>query len=167
MTPFRRIGLIAALISGLSGTAYAQGTSLGFEGLKQDPGAPVEVTSESVVIDRASGKAVLEGNVLVVQGGLRMTAARIDVIYGTETRAVERLDASGGVTIVTEADAAESSDATYQVATGALVMTGNVLLTQGPGTISGDRLVADLRAGTGRMEGRVKTLFNSGGKAGN
>jgi lipopolysaccharide export system protein LptA len=34
-----------------------------------------------------------------------------------------------------------------------------VVLTQGPATITGDRLVADLRAGTGRIEGRVRTVF--------
>ena len=59
-------------------------------------------------------------------------------------------------------EAAESAEATYDVASGALVMSGSVLLTQGKATIAGERLVADLRSGTGQMEGRVKTVFQPG-----
>ncbi|RRH73495.1 lipopolysaccharide transport periplasmic protein LptA [Falsigemmobacter faecalis] len=167
MYPLRRTGLILALFLGLSGAAFAQGTALGFSGLKQDPGAPVEVTSETLSIDRDAGRAILEGDVLVIQGDMRLTAPRVEVIYGTEGQQIKEIHAQGGVTIVTAADAAEAREARYDVATGGLVMSGNVLLTQGPSTISGERMVADLRAGTGRMEGRVKTLFNTEPKAGN
>jgi len=41
-------------------------------------------------------------------------------------------------------------------------MTGNVLLTQGPNTLGGDRLTVDLEAGSGRMEGNVRTIFQTG-----
>lgn len=168
MRAYRPFALCAALLSlSLSGAALAQGAAVGFSGLKQDPGAQVEVTADQLTLDRAAGGAVLEGNVLVVQGNLRMTAARIDVRYKADGTGVEHLQASGGVTLVTATDAAEAQAATYDVASGALVMTGNVLLTQGPTVISGEKLIADLRAGTGRMEGRVKTLFNTDGKAAN
>lgn len=167
MYSLRRTGLTLALLSGLSGAALAQGTSVGFSGLKQDPGAPVEVTSETLSIDRDAGLAILEGEVLVIQGEMRLTAPRVEVIYGTEGQQIKEIHAQGGVTIVTAADAAEAREARYDVATGGLVMSGDVLLTQGPSTIAGERLVADLRSGTGRMEGRVKTLFNTQPKAGN
>jgi lipopolysaccharide export system protein LptA len=98
---------------------------------------------------------------------MRLTAPRVEVIYGTEGQQIKEIHAEGGVTIVTATDAAEAREARYDIATGALVMSGSVLLTQGPSTIAGERLVADLRAGTGRMEGRVKTLFNTEPKAGN
>jgi lipopolysaccharide export system protein LptA len=44
-------------------------------------------------------------------------------------------------------------------------MTGSVLLTQGRNAIAGERLVLDLKAGTGVMEGRVKTVFTPGSAA--
>ena len=41
-------------------------------------------------------------------------------------------------------------------------MTGDVILTQGPNALSGERLIVDLTSGTGRMEGRVRTIFQTG-----
>lgn len=159
---------LTALALALSaGLALAQGMAVGFGGLKQDPGAPVEVTADGLTVDQAQGRAVFDGNVLVVQGELRMTAARVEVAYGDSGQGIRQLNATGGVTLVTAAEAAESREATYEVASGALVMTGAVLLTQGQATIAGDRLVADLRAGTGQMEGRVRTVFQPGTKSGN
>jgi lipopolysaccharide export system protein LptA len=41
-------------------------------------------------------------------------------------------------------------------------MTGDVLLTQSGSALSGQKLVIDLKAGTGVMEGRVQTVFQPG-----
>jgi len=41
--------------------------------------------------------------------------------------------------------------------------TGDVILTQGVNALSGQKLTADLNTGSGRMEGRVKTIFQTGG----
>ena len=38
-------------------------------------------------------------------------------------------------------------------------MTGDVLLTQGANALSSERLRIDLNAGTGALEGRVRTIF--------
>jgi lipopolysaccharide export system protein LptA len=164
---FRALALALPLLSAGVGPGLAQGVAVGFGGLRQDPGVPVEVTSDSLTVDQATGRAVFDGNVLVVQGALRMTAARVEVSYATGGQGIARMQASGGVTLVTAAEAAEAREAVYEVATGALVMSGAVLLTQGQATIAGERLVADLRAGTGQMEGRVKTVFQPGTKGGN
>ena len=156
----------AALMAMVAGPLMAQGAQVGFAGLRQNPAAPVEVTSDSMSVEQAEGRAVFSGDVLVVQGDLRITAAEITVEYGEGGRGIGVIHARGGVTVVTPADAAEAREATYSVATGALVMTGDVLLTQGASAISGQRLVADLRTGTGTMEGRVRTVFTPGGGAG-
>jgi lipopolysaccharide export system protein LptA len=147
--------------------AMAQGMAVGFGGLRQDTAAPIEVTSDSLTVDQATGRAVFDGNVLVIQGALRMTAARVEVSYGDDGQGIRNMQATGGVTLVTAAEAAESREASYDVGAGALVMSGAVLLTQGQATITGERLVADLRAGTGQMEGRVKTVFQPGKQGGN
>ena len=41
-------------------------------------------------------------------------------------------------------------------------MEGDVLLTQGQNALSSEQLSIDLNAGTGRLEGRVKTIFVPG-----
>jgi lipopolysaccharide export system protein LptA len=164
---FRALAVALPLVAAGADIAAAQGMAVGFGGLRQDTAAPVEVTSDSLTVDQASGRAVFEGKVLVVQGALRMTAERVEVSYAENGQGIQRMQATGGVTLVTAAEAAEAAEAIYEVATGALVMSGSVLLTQGQATIAGERLVADLRAGTGQMEGRVKTVFQPGTKGGN
>ncbi|MFN6979141.1 MAG: lipopolysaccharide transport periplasmic protein LptA [Gemmobacter sp.] len=149
----------AIVLAMTAGGAAAQGAAVGFDGLRQDPSAPVEVTSEELSVDQARGAAVFTGNVVVVQGALRLAAGSVTVEYDTGGTGIRRMTATGGVTFATADDAAESREATYDVASGALVLTGDVVLTQGPATITGERLVADLVAGTGRMEGRVRTVF--------
>lgn len=141
----------------LPGALLAQGAGISLGTANFDSDAPVDVTSDSLSLDQDSGEAVFEGNVLVVQGDLRMSAGRIVVDYGDD--GVSELTASGGVTLVTPTEAAEAREAVYTVATGNAVMMGDVLLTQGQAAISGDRLVIDLKSGAGRMEGNVRTVL--------
>jgi lipopolysaccharide export system protein LptA len=43
------------------------------------------------------------------------------------------------------------------------VLTGDVMLTQGRSAMAGQKLVINLKDGTGVMEGRVQTTFVPGG----
>ncbi len=144
--------------------AAGQGASVAFGGIRADTGLPVEVTADQLSVNQTEGTAVFSGNVLVGQGEMRLSAAEVLVEYGTEDQSrIERLHAKGGVTLVSGAEAAESEEAVYTIDSGEVVMTGNVLLVQGGNTISGQKLVVDLATGTGRMEGRVKTVLQPGG----
>ena len=64
--------------------------------------------------------------------------------------------------MVTEAEEIEAQEANYTLETGAIIMSGHVLLSQGRNLLSGDQLFVDLEAATGRMEGNVRTTFQSG-----
>lgn len=155
---FRRLCLALVLALGPV-PALAQGAEVAFAGLRQDPSLPVEITADSLAVDQTAKTALFTGKVVAVQGELRLEAAEVRVEYRADGRGIERLTATGGVTLATAADAAQSREAVYAVGSGEMVMTGDVLLTQGQSAISGQRLVMDLRAGTGRMEGRVQTVF--------
>lgn len=54
--------------------AHAQGTDITFGGLKQDTSLPVEVTADSLQVDQANGAATFDGNVLIAQGDMRLSA---------------------------------------------------------------------------------------------
>ncbi len=127
-----------------------------------DPEAPVEVTSDTLSVDQATGAAVFSGNVVVAQGDLRLQAGEVEVSYDEEGGQIARLLATGGVTLATAAEAAEAQEADYDLAAGTLTLSGEVLLTQGPSAISADRMVVDLEAGTARMEGNVRTVLQRG-----
>jgi lipopolysaccharide export system protein LptA len=160
MRPFPILRAAALAAGTLAGAAAAQeGAAIGFEGLRQDPATPIEVTADGLTVDQAKGTAVFAGNVVVVQGALRLGADEMRVEYDPAGTGIRRITATGGVTFATATDAAEAREAVYDVEAGALTMRGDVVLTQGAVTITGERLAADLRAGTGRMEGRVRTVF--------
>ena len=96
------------------------------------------------------------------QGDLRLSASRVQVVYDGTGGGISRLSASGGVTFVTATEAAESQNAEYDLDAGTLVMTGEVLLTQGASAISADSMRINLSDGSAQMDGRVRTIFNQG-----
>lgn len=161
-----RIVILSAILSLSASGAMAQAANIALGTGGFSAKLPVEVTADEFSVDQATGKAVFDGNVLVVQGDLRMSAGRVTIEYAQEDGAangISRLLATGGVTFVTASDAAEAKDAVYSVADGIVTMTGEVILTQGQNAISGDKLVVNLTSGDGRMEGRVRTVFTPSG----
>lgn len=152
--------LVFALL--LPAAAHAQG-QVALGGLNADPDAPVEVTAESLTVDQTARRAVFAGNVVIGQGDMRIAAGRVEVIYDDTQGDIARLIASGGVTFVTATEAAEAAGADYDLTTGLLTLSGNVLLTQGASALAADRMVIDLNAGTAVMEGNVRTVFGQDG----
>lgn len=154
--------IIAALFSTLifALPALAQ-TAIGFGGVAHDSSAQIEVTSDSLSVDQITGNAVFAGNVIVIQGDMRMAAEEVSVSYGAEDAAqqIDQVLATGGVLLTRGQDAAEGNRAEYSVGSGSMVLIGDVLITQGRTAISGDRLSIDLNTGNGTVEGRVRTVL--------
>ena len=159
-----RLAALALGVAVLASAAYGQGATVAFGGIKSDTSQPVEVTADQLAVNQTDGTATFTGNVVVIQGDLRLGASTVRVEYATDDRTrVERIVASGGVTLVSADEAAEAKDAVYTVANGQVVMTGDVLLTQNGGTIAGQKLSVDLKTGTGQMDGRVRTIISPKG----
>ena len=135
---------------------------MAFGTITQDTTAPVEVTSDELSVDQETGRAVFVGNVIVGQGELRLAAQKVTVIYREESAGIERMIATGNVTLVSSLDAAEAERADYTIDSGEIIMTGNVLLTQGLSAIASDKMVIYLKDGTANMTGRVKTILQTG-----
>ncbi|MGJ8617055.1 MAG: LptA/OstA family protein [Sulfitobacter sp.] len=143
--------------------ANAQGANVAFGTIRQDTGLPVEVTADNLSVDQSTGTAIFTGNVLIGQGEMRLSAARVLVVYRAENKGIARLEATGGVTLVSGPDAAESERADYNIDDGTIVMSGNVLLAQGASALSADKMSVRLSDGTAQMSGRVKTILQTGG----
>lgn len=155
--------VLAVLCLVIANAAAAQ-VGIGFGGVAHDSDQPVEVTADSLAIDQTSGRAVFEGNVIIVQGDLRMAAGRVEVIYseGDEGRDVEQVVATGGVLVTRGEDAAEGSEARYDIDGATLTMSGDVLVTQGATAVAGDRMTVDMTTGNGTVAGRVRTVLDPG-----
>lgn len=154
---------LIALAVPLWALAQNQGTQIAFGAKKQDPSTPVQVTSDQLTVNQTEGTALFTGNVVVIQGDLKMTAPKVLVDYtkgnGAQKGQISRVHASDGVTLTDGIEDAEGKDAVYTVESGKVVMTGDVIVTQGQNATSGQRLDIDLRSGQGVMQGRVQTVF--------
>ena len=100
----KMIALCAGLF--LANSAVAQ-TNIALGGLTVDTTAAIEVIADSLSVDQDTGIAIFDGNVMIGQGDLRITAGRVQVVYGTDTSQIARLVATNGVTFVTATEAAE------------------------------------------------------------
>jgi lipopolysaccharide export system protein LptA len=154
----RWIALFAVL---LASSVTAQ-TNIDLGGITTDPNAAVEVAADSLSVNQETGTAIFDGNVVSGQGVLRIAAGRAEVVYDGASGNIASFAASGGVTFATATEAAEAQNATYDLTNGQLILTGEVLLTQGPSALSADRMTIDVNTGNAQMEGRVRTVFQQG-----
>jgi len=155
--------IIGFVLTMWSTAVFAQGTNVAFGTFKSDPTLPVEVTADTLDVNQADGSAQFNGNVLVGQGEMRLSANKVLVIYNQEAGGIQRLEATGNVVLVNGPDAAESDRAEYTIDSGIIVMTGNVLLTQGQNALTSQRMTVNLITGTANMAGRVKTILKADG----
>jgi lipopolysaccharide export system protein LptA len=162
----RTCALGATISVALAFGAFAQGTSITLGVNNHDSSQPVEITSEELQVDQESGSAIFSGNVMVGQGDITLTCETMRVEFGADPETgkneIRVIRMSGGVTFVSKDEAAESDAAVYTLTNDLLVMTGNVLVTQGSTALSSDKLTYNLKTGTGVMEGRVKTILQQG-----
>lgn len=140
-------------------SSLAQGSQVAFGNTQQDSSLPVEVTAETLDVNQSDNTAVFTGNVVIGQGEMRLSAPRVLVVYKADQSGIQRLEARGGVTIVSGQDAAEGNEADYNIDSGIIELRGDVLLVQGPQALTSDKMLVDTRAGTARMTGRVKTVL--------
>ncbi|RMA42836.1 LptA/OstA family protein [Rhodophyticola porphyridii] len=144
--------------------AFAQ-VNIGFGDVAHDATQSIEVTADALTLNQETGNAVFTGNVIIVQGDLRIAAGEVTVFYNTEdggAQDVSRVEATGGVLVTRGVDAAEGQSAAYEVASSLMTLSGGVLVTQGATAISGDRMVVNMATGDGTVEGRVRTVLQQG-----
>ena len=166
----RGIGLACVLTIGAAGAVSAQ-TNVATGGFRNpEPDAPVEVVSDRLDLTQNAGTALFTGNVVATQGAMRLTAQWLLVEYvlledGSLGDEIKTITARDQVLLVTPTEAAEGDEAVYMPLRNEIVLTGNVLLTQGVNTVAGDRMVVDLETGIGEVEGRVRSVLQPAGRS--
>jgi lipopolysaccharide export system protein LptA len=122
---------------------------------RHDSNAPVNFDAGRIEVQDRADRVVLSGAVRVEQAGLVLNAARMTVAYrnvgGIE---IDRIDASGGVTIRKAGDTATGNAAIYDLNRRIITLIGNVKLTQGSNRLSGGRVIIDLESGRSTIDGR-------------
>jgi lipopolysaccharide export system protein LptA len=165
-----RLPALAALLLAVAPAAGQQGRSAlgGF-----NSNAPVDVGADRIEVQDRADRAIFSGSVIARQGNMTLNAARLTVVYANQSGIqIKRLEASGGVTLRTPSETAQSQFAIYDLDRGIVTMIGGVTLTQSANRVQGARLVLDLDshravmdgggAGGGRVTGRF-TVPRRGG----
>jgi len=153
--------LSAALLG--SGIALAQDGVSALKG--HDSKAPIDVAADRAEAQDRADRAIFAGNVVVKQGELTLRTARLTVAYATQNGLdVNRVDASGGVTIVSPSETAKGDFAVYDLDEGLITMVGNVRLERGGSFLNGGRLTIDLDTGRAVMDGGLRGVNQSGGR---
>ena len=133
--------------------------------------------------------ATFTGNVKVVQGDTTMRCKTLVVFYeqqnkdGQQAQAaaaktmpaakpgpggssqISKLEASGGVTVVQKDQTATGDRALFDMKSNTVTLLGNVLVSQGPNVMRGEKLVVDLTTGVSRVDagsGPVRMLIQQG-----
>ena len=162
----RGLALVVSILVFSVSTATGQGTQVPFSGLQHDSSLPVEVASDQLDLNQADGTATFSGNVVIGQGDMRITAAKVEVFYAPQSNnssgQISKMIATGGVTVVNGDEAAEAEKAVYSVVNATITMTGNAMLTQGKNALSSEKMTINLDSGTATMDGRVRSILQSG-----
>ncbi|MCV6587148.1 MAG: lipopolysaccharide transport periplasmic protein LptA [Marinibacterium sp.] len=141
------------------GMASAQTAGIAFGSTETDSTLPVEVTSKTLDVDQTGGTALFTGDVVVIQGPMKLNADKVLATYDTAASEIREIEATGNVIMVNGPDKAEADHALYTLASGVVVLTDNVFLTRTANVITGDFATIYLDSGTAEVEGNVKTLF--------
>ena len=147
----------ATLVAVVAATISANAQPLA--GFNSD--APVNYAADRIELQDKQKRVILAGNVDITQGDMRMRAARTTVAYIEDGGVkIQRIDASGGVTVTRGGETARGDVGIYDFNRRVITMVGNVALRRGADNLSGGRLVIDLASGISSVDAR-----NSGGSA--
>jgi len=118
--------------------------------------APVNFNAGRIEVQDRADRVVLSGAVRVEQAGLVLNAARMTVAYSNSGGIdVNRIDASGGVTITKSGDTARGNVAIYDLNRRLITLVGGVSLVQNNGNrLSGGRVIIDLNSGRSTIDGQ-------------
>ena len=148
---------------------------------------PISIEADQLEVFDKEKRAIYTGSVVVTQGETVMKAQVMTVLY--ESNAVEgstdaatpsllggdqaggtvlkKVDAQGGVTIVSKDQIATGDSGVYERATDVMTLIGNVTLTKGGNVTKGEKLVYNIGTGVAVVEagksGRVSSSFVSSG----
>ena len=118
------------------------------------PLAPANYAADRIELQDKQSRVVLTGDVDITQDNLRLRAARTTVAYTNDGELrIQRIDATGGVTITRNAESARGDVANYDFNRRIITLVGNVVLRRGADVSNGARLVIDLDSGQSAFVG--------------
>ena len=149
----RRVLLLLALLYAAPALAVAPSPVLG----KHESNAPINISADKFVADSNAKTGVWTGNVIVIQGDMRMRAnsVRLNVV-GKENKP-DKILANGSVVVDSPNSGTVTGDnGVYDVVAHTVTMTGKVVLTKQKDVMRGSQLTVNLDSGVATLGGGGK-----------
>lgn len=172
-------------------TCFAAAPSLAFAvsplsgGNSKDP---IEINSDSLEVFQQENRAIFMGNVVAVQGQMRLKSDKMTVYYHKAAEGekkqgqtgIEKIEVDGNVFLSTPEETGSGTKGLYDVDKKEIYLINNVVLTRGQNVLKGDRLTYNLESGKSVITGgataaqgstsgkppRVRALFVPGSEKG-
>ncbi|HZP75833.1 MAG TPA: LptA/OstA family protein [Pseudolabrys sp.] len=193
MNGFDRLRLLAFSIAILASpplaAAQTQGPPNALQGFSQNRDQPVHIEAATLEVRDKDQVATFSGNVHVTQGDTGLRCKSLVVYYEqnakdqkpapataakggmkqaepgpTGQQQIKRLEAKGGVIVTQKEQTATGDSGIFDMRSNTVTLLGNVVMTQGPNVLRGEKLIVDLTSGVSRVEGGkgVQALINPG-----
>lgn len=147
----------ALILSGVSasGPAYARQT---------DSSAPVDVSADNQESINSKCIIIFTGNVEILQNRSRMRAQKVTIYNAKKPTPdnanacgnAERMEAEGGVYLVSDQQQARGENAVYTFSNNIAVITGDVVVVKGKDVARGDRLTINTKTNDAKLESGAK-----------
>lgn len=172
-------------VSAAAQPAAQQQPSGAMGGLSANRDQPVKIESNTLEVRDKAGQATFSGDVKLVQGDTTIKCKVLVVFYeetpppapkkGQPAQAqqksgqqIKRAEARGDVLVVQKDQTASGENGVFDMKSNTVVMTGNVVVTQGASVTRGERMVVNLNSGITTVEsgkgpgGRVEFMTQPG-----
>ena len=123
-----------------------------------DQSQPIEIESDSAMIDDSEGISTYRGNVIIRQGSTKLTADNITVF--AQNRSVTQIVANGTPATFKQQDvgtdqstSGQAEQITYKAEEAILLFSGEAKLAQATNSFSGDRIEYDIMRKAIRAKG--------------
>ncbi len=130
-------------------------------GLPEDRNQPIQLEADRAQLNQQTGISVYEGNVVIVQGSMRLAADTATVYL--QNGSFQRMEAVGKPVNLRYKPAANKEEiqgvsqrVDYNVTTAQIVMTTNAKITQGQDVFTGDRIEYSLNDDLVKAQGGAK-----------
>jgi lipopolysaccharide export system protein LptA len=173
---------LALVLATALAAAAAQEQSGAVQGLSMNRDQPVKIESSLLEVRDKQREATFSGGVTLTQGETVLKCKTLVVFYEDTAMApakkgapaqgapqaqksgggqqIKRAEAKGDVYVTQKDQTASGDNAVYDLKANTIVMTGNVVLTQGPQVLRGGKMIVELATGFYRFEGRVDMMLN-------
>lgn len=131
---------------------------------KHDANAPINVSADKFQADSNAKTGTWTGNVLVVQGDMRMRANSVRLNVVGKDNKPDKILASGNVVVDSPNSGTVTGDSgVYDVVARTVTMTGKVVLTRQKDVMRGNQLTVNLETGVATLGGGAKAPGTAAG----